>query len=372
MAVRFYVAHGASGSSASMRAHVEGLKRRGIDAIAIDLPVKTAEDVVPRFRTIVPDAPPPAGPAIAVGGQSYGGRVATLAAAGRRHGVRRDRLLQLPAPPARQAGAGRGPVEALAGDPLPGPAALRRGRSVRPDRAAPGRRPAAARRRAPHVSEARSLAEAGPRGRARPRRRVPREPAADRPAHRDALDKPYLTDPRRRGDTEACRSGRTEDARRRAQSGLFRLTLRAAIGSPSRAFPLSFGTLTVPSGQEGAPLPDVAGRRRAVFVALSIAAIVLSVIPFAARSATAPPGINRFLYALGQVESGGNYTARNSSSGAYGKYQIMPSNWPAGRSSMSAARAPRGRRSTRRRSPAARSRPCGTGSTRGRTSPTGG
>jgi hypothetical protein len=73
----------------------------------------------------------------------------------------------------------------------------------------------------------------------------------------------------------------------------------------------------------------VAGRRRAVFVALTIAAIVLSVIPFAASSATAPPGINRFLYALGQVESGGNYYARNPSSGAYGKYQILPSNWPA-------------------------------------------
>ena len=73
---------------------------------------------------------------------------------------------------------------------------------------------------------------------------------------------------------------------------------------------------------------DVVGRRRAVFVALSIAAITLSIIPFAASSATAPPGINRFLYALGQVESGGNYYARNSSSGAYGKYQIMPSNWP--------------------------------------------
>jgi len=81
-------------------------------------------------------------------------------------------------------------------------------------------------------------------------------------------------------------------------------------------------------GQEGAPLPDVAGRRRAVFVALTIAAIVLSVIPFVASSSTPPPGINRFLYALGQVESGGNYYARNSSSGAYGKYQIMPSNWP--------------------------------------------
>ncbi|HET9345672.1 MAG TPA: hypothetical protein VFO05_08220 [Candidatus Limnocylindrales bacterium] len=72
----------------------------------------------------------------------------------------------------------------------------------------------------------------------------------------------------------------------------------------------------------------MAGRRRAVFVALAIAAIVLSVIPFTVTSATAPPGINRFLYALGQVESGGNYYARNPYSGAYGKYQIMPSNWP--------------------------------------------
>ena len=35
------------------------------------------------------------------------------------------------------------------------------------------------------------------------------------------------------------------------------------------------------------------------------------------------------MYAMGQVESGGNYYARNPTSGAYGKYQIMPSNWPA-------------------------------------------
>jgi hypothetical protein len=73
----------------------------------------------------------------------------------------------------------------------------------------------------------------------------------------------------------------------------------------------------------------VAGRRRAVFVAITVAAIILSVVPFVAHSATEPPGINRFLYALGQVESGGSYTARNPSSGAYGKYQIIPSNWPA-------------------------------------------
>ncbi len=35
------------------------------------------------------------------------------------------------------------------------------------------------------------------------------------------------------------------------------------------------------------------------------------------------------MWAIGKVESGGSYTARNPSSGAYGKYQIMPPNWPA-------------------------------------------
>lgn len=63
-----------------MAAHVAGLQRRGIDAVAIDLPVKKAEAAVPVFRTIVPDRPAGA-TAIAVGGQSYGGRVASLAAA---------------------------------------------------------------------------------------------------------------------------------------------------------------------------------------------------------------------------------------------------------------------------------------------------
>jgi hypothetical protein len=59
------------------------------------------------------------------------------------------------------------------------------------------------------------------------------------------------------------------------------------------------------------------------------AAILVSLIPAIGNSATAPPGLERFLYALGQVESGGSYTARNSTSGAYGKYQIMPSSWAA-------------------------------------------
>lgn len=57
--------------------------------------------------------------------------------------------------------------------------------------------------------------------------------------------------------------------------------------------------------------------------------MLVSIIPSAATSATPPPGLNRFLYALGEIESGGSYTSVNSVTGAYGKYQIMPSNWPA-------------------------------------------
>ena len=67
-----------------MAGHVRGLIARGIDARAIDLPLKKAEDAVPALRLIVPDGPnsPGAdGRRIAVGGQSYGGRVASLAAA---------------------------------------------------------------------------------------------------------------------------------------------------------------------------------------------------------------------------------------------------------------------------------------------------
>ena len=75
-------------------------------------------------------------------------------------------------------------------------------------------------------------------------------------------------------------------------------------------------------------MPDVAGRRRAVPVALLVAALLVSIVPSVA-SATPPPGLERFLYALGQVESGGSYTARNETSGAYGKYQIMPASWAA-------------------------------------------
>jgi uncharacterized protein len=83
---RIYIGHGASGNAASMAAHVAGLEKRGLDAQAIDLPVRKAEEAIPAFLDIVPNEP-----GVVVGGQSYGGRVASLAAA--RPGARYEALV---------------------------------------------------------------------------------------------------------------------------------------------------------------------------------------------------------------------------------------------------------------------------------------
>jgi uncharacterized protein len=71
-----YLGHGASGDAASMAPFVNGLRKRGLLADAVDLPVRKAEEAVPAWRAAVPD-----GARTVAGGQSYGGRVATLAAA---------------------------------------------------------------------------------------------------------------------------------------------------------------------------------------------------------------------------------------------------------------------------------------------------
>jgi predicted alpha/beta-hydrolase family hydrolase len=70
------LAHGASGDAGSMRQHVEGLEARGVAARAIDLPVRKAEGAVEAYRDAVAGDP-----GAIIGGQSYGGRVATLLAA---------------------------------------------------------------------------------------------------------------------------------------------------------------------------------------------------------------------------------------------------------------------------------------------------
>jgi predicted alpha/beta-hydrolase family hydrolase len=76
MGLRCYLGHGASGTAASMTPFVAGLQARGLTAQAIDLPKRKAEDAVPAFHLVVPTAAD-----VVVGGHSYGGRVASLAAA---------------------------------------------------------------------------------------------------------------------------------------------------------------------------------------------------------------------------------------------------------------------------------------------------
>jgi hypothetical protein len=75
-------------------------------------------------------------------------------------------------------------------------------------------------------------------------------------------------------------------------------------------------------------LPDAARRPRTPLAALLAALSLLTAIPVGVFAAD-PPGQERFMYAVGQVESNGRYEARNTQSGAIGKYQIMPANWRA-------------------------------------------
>jgi pimeloyl-ACP methyl ester carboxylesterase len=75
--VQVWLAPGASGTPASMAPWVEGLVARGIDAATVALPRGLAERAVRRFSDQVPDAP-----GMVVGGRSFGGRVASLLAAG--------------------------------------------------------------------------------------------------------------------------------------------------------------------------------------------------------------------------------------------------------------------------------------------------
>ena len=69
-----------------MAPHVAGLRARGIDARAVDLPRGRAERAIPVFAALlgtgeVRETEPAARRRIAVGGHSFGGRVASLAAA---------------------------------------------------------------------------------------------------------------------------------------------------------------------------------------------------------------------------------------------------------------------------------------------------
>jgi predicted alpha/beta-hydrolase family hydrolase len=73
--MKVVLGHGASGTAASMKPYVTGFKARGIDAMAVDLPRGGAERAVPVFIKASGR-----GHEVIGGGQSFGGRVASMAA----------------------------------------------------------------------------------------------------------------------------------------------------------------------------------------------------------------------------------------------------------------------------------------------------
>ncbi|HEY7451729.1 MAG TPA: alpha/beta family hydrolase [Candidatus Limnocylindria bacterium] len=75
-ALHVHLAPGASGTSASMRPWTDGLAARGFPASTVALPRGTAERAIPVYRAAVTP-----GPSVVIGGQSFGGRVASLIAA---------------------------------------------------------------------------------------------------------------------------------------------------------------------------------------------------------------------------------------------------------------------------------------------------
>jgi uncharacterized protein len=76
LATRIVLGHGASGTAASMKPYVDALARRGLGARAVDLPRGRPEAAVETFL-----AAAAADPGLALGGHSFGGRMASLAAA---------------------------------------------------------------------------------------------------------------------------------------------------------------------------------------------------------------------------------------------------------------------------------------------------
>ena len=73
---RLYLSHGASGSAAGLAPQIKGLRRRGIEATAVQLPKGRAEAAMPVYLAAAPPSSE-----IVIGGHSFGGRVASLIAA---------------------------------------------------------------------------------------------------------------------------------------------------------------------------------------------------------------------------------------------------------------------------------------------------
>jgi dienelactone hydrolase len=77
-ATRICLAPGASGGIERLHPHRDGLAARGLEVELVWLPRGTAERAVPVYRDAVPES---RRASVAIGGQSFGGRVASLIAA---------------------------------------------------------------------------------------------------------------------------------------------------------------------------------------------------------------------------------------------------------------------------------------------------
>ena len=77
-----YLSHGASGSAAGLAPQIAGLRRRGVEATAVQLPKGKAERAMPVYLAAAPPAAD-----TAIGGHSFGGRVASLIAAQHDYGA---------------------------------------------------------------------------------------------------------------------------------------------------------------------------------------------------------------------------------------------------------------------------------------------
>ena len=74
---RILLAPGASGNPKQLAPHTSGLRERGYEVDIVSLPKGTAERAVPVYREAIGSDPA----SLVTGGQSFGGRVATLLAA---------------------------------------------------------------------------------------------------------------------------------------------------------------------------------------------------------------------------------------------------------------------------------------------------
>lgn len=77
-ATRIFLAPGASGTIERLHPHRDGLVARGLDVELVTLPKSSAERALPVYRDAVPEA---LRGSVAIGGHSFGGRVASLVAA---------------------------------------------------------------------------------------------------------------------------------------------------------------------------------------------------------------------------------------------------------------------------------------------------